>query len=114
MAASLILQNSGLFQEAKNRGAELKVSERNLRKFDLIQEEELTKIVQYALYALKSEPDWHIASAKNIASAHAADTQITLKISLPSGRIIDLTAFKLKGVSESILQAISKQAANES
>lgn len=64
-----------------------------MRKFDLIQEEELTKIIQYALYSLYSDPDWHVATAKNIAVAHAADTHLTLKISVPSGRIIDLIVF---------------------
>ena len=112
VVAALIMQNDSIFQEAKNRGQEFKVSERNLRKFDLIQEEELTKIVQYALYSLYSEPDWHVASAKNIAVGHSADTYLTIKISVPSGRIIDLTAFKHRGISQGFLETISKRASN--
>ena len=38
---------------------------------------------------------------------------VKLKISVPSGRIIDLCAFKQRGIADGFLETISKRASNE-
>ena len=84
------------------------MSERNIRKFDIVQDDQLIKIIQYALYALDSKPEWHVVSAKNLALAEPSDYSLHLRIGLPSGRILDIGAFCLKGNEESLFQTVAR------